>query len=533
MCLCLITLFGTAAFADGDGSAPILISPNPTASSADALTPIRSAQDMHLLAEDPNGTFVLESDIDMSELAPESGGANWMPIPFSGTLYGAGHTIYNLKIDRFGDETVETVDGNAKVYKTLSAGLFSALDGAFIQDLVIRGADIKVRGEAHCFAGVLAGWMQNTLVENCTILDSRVSLTAACSPEPGVTDKGKPRTSCNAGVGGLAGFGAGNGKGAESRTGNYNQIRGCRVDTTLVFADECDTSLKVEQFLGGVLGAGYADITDSSVNIEGWAAMRGYAHNGGLVGMFYVYDGTDTIGLISGCQVSGAINFYENNRDRRAYCDPYVGEKMTWPKFSSLSSTFRNGETRTYSAKMTPEQCDQPQITDSVTPGSCHSLGWTTHTCAVCGHTWNDTFTPKVHQPGEWQIVRYPGNREDGLRIKECALCGEVAEQEVLKAVKGLIVDRSELSLNYRDSYRLAVEPDPADAYWPGLKWSTTDEKVASVSQDGTVTATGRGECVITCTVPDGTVYTNTKVTVGYTPLQWIIKIVLFGWIWY
>ena len=546
MCLCLITLLGTAAFADVDGSAPILISPNPSASSADALTPIRSAQDMHLLAEDPNGTFVLESDIDMSELAPgyagsgangqgsaDQGSANWTPVPFSGTLYGAGYTIYNLKIDRFGDETVETVDGNAKVYKTLSAGLFSALDGAFIQDLAIRGADINVRGEAHCFAGVLAGWMQNTLVDNCTILDSRVSLTAACSPEPGVTDKGKPRTSCNAGVGGLAGFGAGNGKGAESRTGNYNQIRSCRVETTLVFADECDPSLKVEQFLGGVLGAGYADITDSSVNIEGWAAMRGYAHNGGLVGMFYVYDGTDTIGLISGCQVSGAINFYENNRDRRAYCDPYVGEKMTWPKFASLSSTFRNGETRNYNAKMTPEQCDQPQISDTVVPGSCHSLGWTTHTCAVCGHTWNDTFTPKVHQPGEWQIVRYPGNREDGLRIKECALCGEVAEQEVLKAVKGLIVDRAELSLNYRDSYRLAVEPDPADAYWPGLKWSTTDEKVAVVSQDGTVTATGRGECVITCATPDGTVYTNTKVTVSYTPLQWIIKYILFGWIWY
>ncbi|MCR5010105.1 MAG: Ig-like domain-containing protein [Clostridia bacterium] len=545
LCLGLIMLLGTTAFADSgsvpvqvffaaDGSAPILIAPNPAASSpADAPTPIRSAKDMHLLAEDPEGYFLLAADIDMSELAAEPGGANWTPIAFSGTLAGAGYTIYNLKIDRFGAETAETVDGNAKVYKTLSAGLFSALDGAQITDLTIRGADIDVRGDANCFAGVLAGWMQNTLVDNCTILDSRVTLAAACLPEPGATDNGKPRTSCNAGVGGLAGFGAGNGKGSESRTGNYNQITNCRVDTTLVFADECDSSLKAEQFLGGVLGAGYADITGCSVNIEGWAAIRGYAHNGGMVGMFYVYDGTDTIGLISGCQVSGAVNFYENNRDRRAYCDPYVGEKMTWPKFASLSSTFRNGETRDYSAKMTPEQCDQPKITDTVVPGSCYSPGYTTHTCSVCGNTWNDTFTPKVHQPGDWFIVRYPGNGEDGLRIKECTLCGDVAEQEVLKAVKSLIVDRTELSLNYKDSYRLAVEPDPSDAYWPGLKWTSTDEKVATVYQDGTVTAAGRGECVITCATPDGTVYASTKVTVGYSPLQWIIKIVLFGWIWY
>ncbi|MBQ2311361.1 MAG: hypothetical protein II185_02265, partial [Firmicutes bacterium] len=339
LCLGLIMLLGAAAFADSgnvpapvlfasDG-APIHIAPNPAASPAP--TPIRSAKDMHLLAEDPEGYFLLAADIDMSELAAEPGGANWTPIAFSGTLEGASYTIYNLKIDRFGAETAETVDGNAKVYKTLSAGLFSALDGAKITDLTIRGADIAVRGDANCFAGVLAGWMQNTLVDNCTISDSRVTLTAACLPEPGATDNGKPRTSCNAGVGGLAGFGAGNGKDAESPTGNYNQISNCRIDTTLVFADECDPSLKVEQFLGGVLGAGYADITGCFVNVEGWAAIRGYAHNGGMVGMFYVYDGTDTIGLISGCEVSGAINFYENNRDRRAYCDPYVGEKMTWP----------------------------------------------------------------------------------------------------------------------------------------------------------------------------------------------------------
>ena len=144
--LCLILTAGAvfaapwAAFAaDGsvpapvlfaaDGAAPILIAPNPAASHAP--TPIRSAKDMHLLAEDPEGYFLLTADIDMSELAAEPGGANWTPIAFSGTLEGASYTIYNLKIDSFGQETVETVDGNAKVYKTLSAGLFSAFRGVF------------------------------------------------------------------------------------------------------------------------------------------------------------------------------------------------------------------------------------------------------------------------------------------------------------------------------------------------------------------------------------------------------------------
>ena len=471
---------------------------------------ISSAEDLKQLAQQPDKNFILANDIDLA-------GADWEPIAFSGILYGDGHTIYNLKVTRFGKETAHTVDGNDKVYDSLAAGLFSVLDGAQIYDLGIRGADIEVRGEQHCFAGVLAGCVNSCLIDGCSIQDARVTLTAACSPEPD-----NNRKSCNAGVGGIAGFGSAD-------------ISSCDVSATLVFIDECDRSLKVEEFLGGVISNGYGNITDCTVEIDGYASCRGYAHNGGLVGMYYVYDKSRTQEecIVSDDTVSGTITFFEDNRDRRAYCDPYVGEKMTWPKFSNLKHSFRNGETKNYSATLGPEKCGQPQITDVVTPGNCEDWGYTTHTCGVCGHTWKDSFTPKVHDPGDWETTVQVGSGSDGLKVRRCRKCGEIAEQQVVKAIQSLSLDSDVLELNYKDTGHVTAHIEPQDAEGPGLRWTSTDEKVATVNNNGYVTATGRGEAKICCTTEDGVLYAVRDVKVDYSTKQWLIKIFLFGWIWY
>ena len=482
--------------------------------------PISSVEDLWLLSDIPNAMFVLTDDIDMS-------GIDWVPIPFSGTLDGAGHGIYNLKVTCFGNDTEPTVDGNAKVYDSVLAGLFSALDGADIHDLTIRGADIDVRGEQHCFAGVLAGWMKNTRVTGCVIEDSRVTLTAACKPETG-----QDRRSCNAGVGGIAGFGA------AAQTPGINFVSGCRVSVTLIFDDQCDPSLKVEEFLGGIVSAGCVEILDTQMDIHGYASCRGYAHNGGLVGMLYDYAGPENKGTgaelrISGCQVSGSITFFEDNRDRRAYCDPYVGEKMTWPRYSNVHQTFRSNETFNYSATPGPEKCAQPQISDAVTPGSCDAWGYTTHTCAGCGNTWADTFTPRVHEPGNWETVATPIGGSDGLKVRRCVKCGEIAEQQVIVAIKSISLGDGVLEINYKDSAHIDARIEPQDAEGPALRWTSSDDGVAVVSNNGYVTATGRGEAIITCATDDGVVYACRTVRVGYSVGQWLIKILLFGWIWY
>ena len=64
------------------------------------------------------------------------------------------------------------------------------------------------------------------------------------------------------------------------------------------------------------------------------------------------------------------------------------------------------------------------------------------------------------------------------------------------------------------------------------VTWSSSNEKVARVDQNGIVTAAGRGTATVSATAGDGRTASCT-VTVRYTVWQWIIRILLFGWLWY
>ncbi len=95
------------------------------------------------------------------------------------------------------------------------------------------------------------------------------------------------------------------------------------------------------------------------------------------------------------------------------------------------------------------------------------------------------------------------------------------------------IVEVADFNLNYKGSTKIPVTVK-ADNYT--ITYSSSDESVATVNEEGNVTAVGTGEAEITVTVYDnyGNEYTETcKVTVTYAWWQWIVIIVLFGWIWY
>ncbi|MBR5731729.1 MAG: hypothetical protein IKX89_07260, partial [Firmicutes bacterium] len=184
LCLIMVLAVPAAAFAEGGSD------PQQTAEEI----PISSAEDLYKLVSEPGLSYILDCDIDMS-------GIDWEPAAFYGTLNGNGHTIYNLSVTRMGEAHAETLDGNAKVYDSVFAGLFSVLEGAEVRDLTLRGLDIEVESGSHCFAGGLAGYIMNSKVTGCSILDARISITPKCMPDE------TKRKSCNSGVGGIAGFG--------------------------------------------------------------------------------------------------------------------------------------------------------------------------------------------------------------------------------------------------------------------------------------------------------------------------------------
>ena len=490
LCLLVFIALPFAVFAD-DG--PVAIS-----------TP----EELIRIAEDPDGSYVLSADLDMS-------GIDWEPLAFFGSFDGAGHTIYNLKVTRVGSAHADTLCGNSKVYDSVFAGFFSVLEGAEVKDLTLRGVAIDVESSIHCFAAGFTGYIRDSLISGCSITDARIKLTPTCGPE-----EGSSRKSCNAGVGGIAGFGSGT-------------IEDCKADVVLIFDDHCDSALKVEEFMGGIVSNGNVVANNVDIVIDGYCACSGYVHNGGLVGMFFQFDKSEPVGRLDYCSVSGMISFYENNKDRRAYCKADIGERMAWPYVTHFTESFTRNELKDYSWDPSPEQCDEPSVTDTVLPGDCSTWGYTLHSCSGCGHSWTDTFTPPFHVPGEWKVVTEAANGTDGLKQKNCTVCGLLLEEAVLPALKEITLDNISLQLDYKDGCTLNASPVPSDSVNAEFFWSSSDESVATVDEEGKVYAAGRGTAVITCESADGFAKSSCEVNVDYTFKQWLIKILLFGWIWY
>ena len=90
-------------------------------------------------------------------------------------------------------------------------------------------------------------------------------------------------------------------------------------------------------------------------------------------------------------------------------------------------------------------------------------------------------------------------------------------------------------TINYKDELQLnpQIKCDTGAKYT--VEYSSTSKKIY-VDDDGVLHGDIKGSATVTVKVTDsyGNIYTDTaKVTVKYTVIQWIIVIVLFGWIWY
>lgn len=360
---------------------------------------INTLAELKNIADNPTGTYRLAADLDMM-------GADWQPMAFSGRLDGAGHTLYNLSVSGTGGEIRETRDGNLKQYDTAFAGLFSTLENAEIVNLNIVGAGIFIENQSHCFAAVLAGYVNRSVVRGCTV-SGRVHMVSH-----GV----------NVGIGGLAGYGCGD-------------FENCAVEVELVFEDQCLDG-RCEQFMGGLLACGIGNIEKCGVKIDGWDSCNGYVHNGGLVGMYYDCNLKVRGGAVKDNLVSGQITFYENNPDRRAYCTPYLGEALTGPaELTGNTCEFERNELMDYSEILRPEQCQNPRYVNTVTPPSCDKWGHTEHQCQDCGYRWTDSYTPPAHTEGDWEIVREATTAAEGLRQRHCTVCGELLAEEVIPIV--------------------------------------------------------------------------------------------------
>ena len=328
--------------------------------------PISSPEDLFLLVEDPDGAFVLTEDIYLPK------DFAWVPPVFRGHLDGQGHTIYNAHNSGLCPQTRTVYDGNYKEYEGYFAGFFGILDGAVVENLNLIGASVLVYDSDLCaFAAPFAGLMENgALVRNCEVQGMGTLTTSGpCF-----------------GIGGFAGYGSG-------------RIENSMADVTLCCVDT-DIEYKDEQFMGGAYAAGFIDLADCRVTIDGYDSDHGYVHNGGLVGMYIIYPrGTSYAGQILNTHVEGRIRFFEDNRDRRAYCAPYIGEVLQWTyEWGGCSENFERDEVFTYDEILRPCPHGPESYTTIVTQPDYNVRGCTKYICSECGYSYIADHTAPLKQ---------------------------------------------------------------------------------------------------------------------------------------
>lgn len=367
---------------------------------ASEYTEIRTASELVEAAKTATGNYKLMTDIDMT-------GVEWTPWDFSGTFDGNGHSILNLSVKTVSKKTMKTYDGNRKEYKTYGAGFFGVLTGAKVTGLDIYGARIEITTTEPCFAAPIAGLADDSDISDCIIKDTYVSLT----------DSAKMW-----GTGGIAGFGSGN-------------LDNITTDVTLVCVDT-DAAVRDEQFMGGAYAAGFLNIRNCSITIDGYDSDHGYVHDGGLVGMYMVYPlelSKTYQGEVLNNKVKGMITFFEDNTDRRAYCQANMGEVMNWTyAYSGFTSDFKRNETYDYSVTLLPEMCSNPSYSDTVTEATAADFGYTTHTCSTCGYTYSDKYTIHEHKVDNYSVVKEATgtDKKDGIEAGTCSLCNQTVYRE-------------------------------------------------------------------------------------------------------
>ena len=82
-------------------------------------------------------------------------------------------------------------------------------------------------------------------------------------------------------------------------------------------------------------------------------------------------------------------------------------------------------------------------------------------------------------------------------------------------AVTGVSLDASTASLSVGGTQTLVATVAPANASNQGVRWATTDSSVATVDQNGKVTAVSSGSAVIVATTVDGGKTDTCAVTVS------------------
>jgi len=137
---------------------------------------------------------------------------------------------------------------------------------------------------------------------------------------------------------------------------------------------------------------------------------------------------------------------------------------------------------------------DTFQLTPALTPENAtnRNIGWSTDEASVATVDQNGLVTALAEGSAVITVTTEDGDHTDSCTVTVTRI-----------AVTGVTIDE-ERKILHSGSYQLEAEVFPADATYPEVTWTSSDNTVATVDENGMVTAVGTGITLITVRTTDG-----------------------------
>jgi len=159
------------------------------------------------------------------------------------------------------------------------------------------------------------------------------------------------------------------------------------------------------------------------------------------------------------------------------------------------------------------------KISVTVTEATCTENGSIDRICVTC----NELFSTEVvasngHIPGEWETATDATTESAGKKEKRCIVCKELVEEEEIPKipvnVTGILLSESEIEISNKGTHLLTATVSPENADDRTVTWISDDPSVATVDENGLVTAVSIGETTVSVTTTDGGYTVSCAVTV-------------------
>ena len=492
---------------------------------------ISTPEDMQAISSDDteNAYYKLANDIDLTEwIETNSPADGWIPVTLRGTFDGDGHTISGLWCS------------------TDEGGLFDKLvSGAAVKDVKVKIADGKAVKGSNYAGGIAA-------INTGTVTGCMVAGTVSDGYSGGIAGRNSGKIS------GCFTSGLVMSERAVVRAGGIvgENLNGGSVSDCYSTADV--TATGEDSYAAGITGYNYGTIERcySKGAISGYTIAGVCAYNNGTdakviscVAVNRSLEATKSALRVLGGYASdasapatsdnyafGGMPVSVNNVPQKIYDDPLNGttktidelyrkatyEMLGWdmeniwdidessslPYFEEFS--IQVSEISLDNTEATIERQSTLRLTATVLPENCrnNTLTWSSDNEEVATVDENGLVT--AVSVGEANIT---ATAVDGSGVT--ATCKVTVTP---KLVTSVTLDESELTIKKSFTAQLAATVAPDDADDLGLIWTSDNEEVATVDENGLVTAVGEGTATITATANDGSgVSASCVVTVTFT----------------